>query len=260
MEGVQQTQEKGTYLYAVVPASVASQLKDVNGVENAKVSTIVNGELAAVYSELPTREELRPERRLLAAHQGVLKKVTDLSPVVLPVSFGTIAESPEGVSGLLERYQQEFSKQMKRVEGKLEMGVRLSYATEKPSIYEFLVASSPELRDMRDRIAQAGREATREEKIDLGQKFEAVLSSLRDEYAEKLEQPLKKIGDVRRNPPRNEKEFVNIACLVPKENQRDFEAAVEEAAGLFPDSFIVQPYGPFPPYDFVELHLKSAAS
>lgn len=260
MEGAQQEQGKGTYLYAVVPASLAPQLKDLTGVENGKVSTVVKGNLAAVYSEVPTREELRPERRLLSAHQNVLKKVTDLSPVVLPVSFGTIAESPEGVSGLLERYQDEFSKQMKRVEGKVEMGVRLAYAAEKPSIYEFLVASSPELREMRDQITKDGRQPTREEKIDLGQKFDAVLSSLRDQHAEKLEQALKKVGDVRRNPPRSEKEFVNIACLVPKEKQQDFEAAVEAAAQLFPDSFLLQPYGPFPPYDFVELHVKSIAS
>jgi hypothetical protein len=235
-------------------------LKDTTGVENGKVSTVVNGELAAVYSELPTREELRPERRLLSAHQAVLKKLTDLSSVVLPVSFGTIAESPEGVRGLLERYQQEFARQMKRVKGKVEMGVHLTYAAEKPNIYEFLVASSPELRELRDRVAQSGGQATREDKIDLGQKFDAVLTSVRDQYFEKLEKAFKKIGDVRRNPPRNEKEFVNLACLIPKDGQRDFEAAIEEAARLFPDSFMMQPYGPFPPYDFVELHVKSVAS
>jgi hypothetical protein len=256
MEEVQQEPVKGTYLYCVVPASLAPQVKGLTGIEGGEVFALQGDGLAAIVSEVATREELRPERRLLSAHQDVLKRMNEMSSAVLPVSFGTIAESPEGVRGLLEHYGKEFSSQLKRVDGKVEMRVRVVYASEKPNVFEFLVASSPELRELRDRVAQSGRQASREDKIDLGQKMEAVLSAVREQATTKLEQGIGKLGEVRQNPPRNETELVSSAWLIPKTRQRDFEAAVEKARQLFPDSFSVQQSGPFPPYDFVELHIK----
>ncbi|MGI5865899.1 MAG: GvpL/GvpF family gas vesicle protein [Myxococcales bacterium] len=254
-------EEGGTYLYAVVPKAAGEEIGELSGVEDGKVYGIESGELTAVVSDVPTQEELRPERRLLAAHQRVLDRVTDASPAVLPVAFGTVAESRAGVRELLERYQEDFSQQMKRVEGKIELGVRLTYQATKPNLFEFLIANSPELRAERDRLAQSGRELTREEKIDLGQKVDAVLSALRDEYAERIVQALGDLGaDTKRNPPRNENELVNLVVLVPKDRRADFDAAIESMGPLFPDTFVIEQVGPFPPYDFVEMHLTAPAA
>ncbi len=247
----------GTYLYSVVPKSVAPRLEHLRGIEQGEVYTIESGELAAVVSDVPNREKLRPERRLVAAHQEVIRRAADASPGVLPFSFGTVAEDPDGVRELLQRYGPDLADQMRHVEGKVQMGVRLSYSASAPSVFDFLVANSSELREARDRMATGGREATREEKIDLGQLVDAVLGRLRDEYARRIEQALGAVAESKRNPPRREKEFVNGAFLVPKDRQAEFDAAVESLAGLFPDSFTVEVVGPFPPYDFVDLHVTS---
>lgn len=249
----------GTYLYSVVPKSVAPQLGQLRGVQQGQVYAIESGELAAVVSDVPSREELRPERRLVAAHQGVLVRAAEASPAVLPFAFGTIAENPEGVRDLLVRYQQDLSEQMHRVEGKVQMGVRVSYTASEPGVFEFLVGNSPELREARDRLAGSGREPTREEKLDLGQAVDAVLGTLRDEYARRVEQALGPVAECKFRPPRHEKEFVNAALLVPKDRQADFETAVRSLGGLFPDSFTVEELGPFPPYDFVDLHVESVS-
>lgn len=248
--------ERGTYLYAVLPkASVPGDLAQISGVEDGRVYSVTTGELAAVVSDVPTREEMRPERRLLAAHQGVLRHVTDSSRVVLPVSFGTVAEGADSVRELLERYQKDLSEQMLRVEGKREMGVRVTYEAARPSVFDFLVANNAELREARDAIA--GREATRDEKINLGQKVEAALDSLREEYSRRAEGAIGDLAESKRNPPHSEREFVNLAFLVPISRQADFDVAVQSAAKLFPDSFSVREMGPYPPYDFVDLHVTS---
>lgn len=248
--------EGGTYLYAVLPkSSVPGDLGQMQGIENGKVYSITTGELAAVVSDVPTREELRPERRLMAAHQQVLGHVTNASLVVLPVSFGTIADSTESVRDLLQRYQKDLSEQIRRVEGKREMGVRVSYEAQKPSVFDFLVASSPELRQARD--AMAGREATRDEKINLGQKVDGALNALRDEYCRRVEEAIGGVAESKRNPPHNERELVNLAFLVPVSRQAEFDEAVRSAAKLFPDTFSVREFGPYPPYDFVNLHVTS---
>jgi len=249
----------GTYVYAVVPKAAAPEkLEEVTGIEDGKVYSVASGELAAVVSDVPTREELRPERRLVAAHQKVLQKVTDASPAVLPVSFGTIAESADGVRELLDRYQQDFSQQIQKVEGKVEMEVRVTYSAEKPSVFDFLLAGNQELRDARDRLA--GHAATREEKIDLGQKVDAVFTALREEYARRLEEAIGDRGEARSNPPRSEKEFVNLSFLVPKDRMADFDAAIQSAGSLFPDNFVVEQVGPFPPYNFVNVHVTAPSA
>lgn len=246
----------GTYVYAVVPkGTVPEKLEELSGIQDGKVYSIESGKLSAVVSDVPSREELRPERRLIAAHQRVLQFVTDNAPAVLPVSFGTIAEGPDGVRELLGLYQQDFTQQIQQVEGKVELEVRLGYAAEKPTVFEFLVASSPELRAARDRIA--GGTATREEKIDLGQKVDGVLNSLRDEYAGRLEEAIGDWAESKRNPPRNEREFLNISFLVPKGRLADFDAALQAAGTLYPDTFVVEQVGPFPPYNFVDVHVTA---
>jgi hypothetical protein len=251
-------QTGGTYLYAVLPKESARQdWGEVSGVEESKVYSIDSGNLAAIVSDVSSRAEMRPERRHLAAHERVLKKATIASRAVLPVSFGTIADDREGVRELLQKFQKDLSEQMLRVEGKLEMRLRVTYAAEKPSVFEFLVANSPELRESRDAIARSGREPTREEKIDLGQKVDSILNALCEQYAERVEKVVGKLGQSKRNPPRNEREFVNLAFLVPKDLQADFGAAAQSAAAQFPDTFRVDQSGPYPPYDFVELHVKS---
>ena len=50
--------------------------------------------------------------------------------------------------------------------------------------------------------------------------------------------------------------MARIACLVTKDSTDKFDAAVKETASSFDDRFTVEESGPFPPYDFTELHLS----
>jgi hypothetical protein len=49
--------------------------------------------------------------------------------------------------------------------------------------------------------------------------------------------------------------MVRMACLLEKGKEGEFEAALEKAANALPDEFTIEQLGPFPPYDFIELHL-----
>ena len=249
-------QEKGTYLYAVVGGLSDTDWGSI-GIGESKVYTIPNesGDLIAVVSDVPTREEMRPERRNLAAHQRVLKQAIETSRVVLPVSFGTIAENPDGILTLLDRYREDLIGQMQRVEGKTQMSARLYYKADKPSVFEFFVQQSPALAQARDRLLATGS-ADRDAKINLGQTFEAVLNDAREEYAGQLRDALASCcAETKLNKPRNEQEMVRLACLLEKGRESEFESALEKVADALPDPFTIEQLGPFPPYDFIELHL-----
>jgi hypothetical protein len=259
MANEQASNGTGTYLYAVASGLSEADLGPI-GLFDTRVYpvTITNGggELVAVVSDIPTADELRPERKNLAAHQRVLQKVIESSRVALPVSFGTVADSADGIRNLLTRYQADLKEQMHRVEGKVEIAARTYYKPEKPSVFEFFVSRNPELAQLRDRLTGSGRQPTRDEKIELGQAFEQALNRAREEYASALERELQPYcAEVKRNAPVNEQELVRLACLIPKDKQRDFQAALDRSAKALPDELLIEEHGPFPPYDFVELHL-----
>lgn len=259
MASEQANKGTGTYLYAVVSGLSDTDLGPI-GIHDARVYTVAitngGGELVAVVSDVPTGEELRPERKNLAAHQRVLRKAIESSRVALPVSFGTVADSAEGVRNLLTRYQADLNEQIRRVEGKVEIAARAYYKPEQPSVFEFFVSRDPELAQLRDRLAGSGRQPTRDEKIELGQAFEKALNHAREEFADAVEREIEPFcAEVKRNPLVNEQELVRLACLIPKEKQREFQAALDRSAKGLPNEFLIEENGPFPPYDFVELHM-----
>lgn len=248
----------GVYLYAVLPKDGAPPLGE--GIEQAKVYTVAEGPLTAVVSDLAEREEggLRPERRNLAAHQGVLKRVLENSPMVLPVSFGTVADGAEGVKTLLRKYQQQFLEQLERVKGRVQMTLHLRYAVETPGVFDYLMEKyNPELGRRRDELFGEGRVATREEKIEFGQAIERLLEASRDELAGVVEEGLgDRCAATKRLALRNERELVRLACLIDGGARAAFDAAVDEVARRFDEHFALDENGPFPAYDFTELHLQ----
>jgi len=251
-------QESGTYLYAVASGIRSpDMLGNLTGVRGSKVYTVDDQGLTAIVSDVPTREELRPERRNMAAHQDVLGKATQASRVVLPVAFGTIADNADGIKGLLSRYHDDLESQLGRLESKRQMNLQLTYGGAS-SIYEYLVEQDPELRRARDELRDAGDAATRELKIDVGQRFEAALNAMRDQYGQDLENVIRNsCAELKRLPPRSEKEIARIACLVDQKQEEGWDALVKEAGAKLPEFFTIEESGPFPPYDFVTLHLQA---
>lgn len=134
------------------------------------------------------------------------------------------------------------------------MGTRVFW--DKSNIYEYFVTTHAELKTYRDRLYRGGREPSREEKIALGRLFDSVLNATREEAAEKVTMQMKsRCVELALDEPRNEREAVNIACLVDRDRQKEFEQGVIETAALFDDDYAFDFNGPWPPYHFVDITL-----
>ena len=112
------------------------------GLASGEVCTIDQDGVAAVVSRVPS-DRIRPERRNLAAHAAVLKALGDCT-TVLPMSFGTIAASEQSIRDTLRRNQELFLVQLKRVAGRIEMGLRVEWDV--PNVFEYFVTHNAELR------------------------------------------------------------------------------------------------------------------
>jgi hypothetical protein len=136
------------------------------------------------------------------------------------------------------------------------MNVRLTFTGK--SIFEHLLGQQPELAKLRDLTFRQGHTPTRDEKIEFGLHVDAGLNQLRGEISRRLEDLIApKCTELKSLPARSEAEMARMACLVDKEATAGFDAAVQAAARTIDDRFTVEQGGPFPPYDFAELHLTA---
>lgn len=238
------------YLYAIAAAQLPKIV--AVGLDGCPVHTIAGGALAAVVSDC-ARPAIRPERACLAAHKEVLKRCM-VETTVLPVTFGTIADSPKAIRRMLTANQKLLLDQLRRVAGKVEMGLRVIWDV--PNIFEFFVGIHPELRMARDRLMGGNREPGQEEKLELGKYFEDLLNRDRETHYQTIAAVLAPCcAELRLSSPRSINEVVNLNCLVARERQPQMEEAVFAAAKQFDDNFAFDINGPWAPHNFVEMDL-----
>ncbi len=244
---------RGRYLYAIAEGVPDGEVFDDLGLDSSEVHSIGDGRLSAIVSDLPN-QKIRPERRRLAAHHEVLRQLMK-NHAVLPIAFGIVADGPEAVLRILRVHHDTFAEQLDKIRGRVEMGLRVSWDVS--NIFEYMTATHAELRSLRDWIFRGGRESTQDDKIDLGRAFDRLLNQDRDAYLQRIAESLEShVADLKSNPPRSEREVLNIACLVDRDQLPGFEQAVLEVAGRFDNNFAFDINGPWPCHNFVEISLQ----
>jgi hypothetical protein len=247
------SQVRGRYLYAIVDGIGDLDRLGMAGLDNSEVYALGDGEIAAVVSDLPDKK-VRPERRRLAAHHEVMRKLM-LEHTVLPMAFGLIADGPESVRRILRLNHDVFGEHLSRLRGKVEMGLRVVWDV--PNIFEFIVSEHPELAMYRDQIFRGGREPSQDEKIELGRTFDRMINGDRQSCVERVISVMEdRCDDIVVNKPRDERDVMNLACLVERHRLKDFEAGVVDAARHFNNDYAFDFNGPWPAHNFVDVQLR----
>ncbi|MBU2648514.1 GvpL/GvpF family gas vesicle protein, partial [bacterium] len=238
--------------YAIVEGA-SNQTKSGIGLFDADVYSISNGHVSAIVSDI-SNQKLRPERRHLAAHQSVLRWLLD-GCTPLPMSFGIIAGGGKEVERILSLNKGDFKEQFKQVHGKVEMGLHVSWDV--PNIFDYFTDLHQELRSARDTYFGTHRVPSYEDKIELGRMFDRILSQDRENHTVDVENALSPYcSEIKRNKCRSEKEVMNLACLVRRKAESEFEKGIMQAANLFDNNFTFDYNGPWAPHNFVELNLE----
>ncbi|MGC8643678.1 MAG: GvpL/GvpF family gas vesicle protein, partial [Isosphaeraceae bacterium] len=87
--------------------------------------------------------------------------------------------------------------------------------------------------------------------------FDRLLNANREAHLERITQALgSHTVEIQSNPPRSERDVVNLACLVERERLHGFEQGVLEVARRFDNNFAFDINGPWPPHNFVEIRLQ----
>lgn len=244
----------GKYVYAIAPLADGAGVYGNIGMNGGQVYAISAGGTSAIVSDF-AGAKVRPERQHIAAHHQVLRHLmTDCT--VLPMVFGIVAENREAVTRMLSQNQAAFLEQLARVEGKVEMGLRVVWAV--PNIFEYLADADADLRALRDKLFGGGRQPSQGDKILLGRLFERTLNEQRTFHTRTVMAVLgSRCAEIKDTGARNEQEVMNLACLVGREAQGTFEEGVFEAAKRFDNNYSLDFTGPWPPHNFVDIKLET---
>ncbi len=241
------------YLYAIGEGEL--ELGDVRGLASAPLSLLRAGQLSGVVSAAPAGK-LRPERRHLAAHQGVLRHIM-AHTTVLPVGFGMVVPNESKALGMLLSEEETLLEQLESVRGRVEMSVRVVWDV--PNIFQHFIEREPDLRGARDEMLRTGNHHS---KVELGRLFERIIAHQREAASVRLQEVVATVADdICVDNPKSDSEVARVAALVARERMGEFEERVLEVAEGFDASYRFDLSGPWAPHSFstMHLHVGSAA-
>lgn len=245
------------YLYCIIPCA-EERTFDVAAVGNGAgiVYTVCHQGLAVVVSDSPqTRYE--STRQNMIAHERVLEKVMQ-EFTLLPVRFDTVTESEsatpvDDIQKLLGGRNQEFTSLLKDLDDKAELGLKAFWRDEKAT-FQVIVDENPDIRRLRDSLSRQPPQATRHERMILGEMVKNALERKRDLEAARLMAALRPLASrVQENKVIIDRMLLNAAFLVEKRRDPEFDRVVREQEAAHNERIVFKYIGPVPPYNFVNI-------
>lgn len=244
----------GKYVYCIVETAEQLDLGPLGiGEGDNRVYTLHHGDLAAVVSDTPLRL-YDPTRENLLAHQMV-NEVVMRDHTVIPMSFGTIFRTDADVVELLRSTGTAFSDVLSTIRGKIELGLKVIWDRER--VVAELEAEDEAIRGLRQEIANAANGSTYFARMQLGRLVEAALEERADEFVASIYETLRPLSVASRsNKLIGDNMILNVAFLVERANEDEFDEGVEELSRRYDGLLSFKYTGPWPPYNFVNIKLK----
>src|SRR5262249_10047439 len=127
------------YVYGFVRASEAPELGEAGLAHEgkpARVYAVRSGKVAAMVSAYDANRRVLPLRRNLEPHRRVVAELARVTTVV-PMAFGHVAQGESELKSLLAPNVGAISAELDRLEGKVEMGVRVQWDVQ--NIFKYFV-------------------------------------------------------------------------------------------------------------------------
>ncbi|GGT15733.1 GvpL/GvpF family gas vesicle protein [Streptomyces purpureus] len=234
------------YVYAITGAGHPCRLDGLSGVgaDPSGVRTVTADALRAVVSDV--REEPRPKRRDLTAHQEVQDRLM-ADGTALPLRFGYTAPDDDAVRAVLEDRGQEYLAILERLDGSAEFHLRVAQAEE--SLLREILEESREARELNDAIIHGDPDPRA--KLALGEFVAQEVASRRTARAEAVVNALAPSAREHEVLTPSGDDLLSVSFLVAEAEREAFLAKEAELAAAADDGVEFRLTGPLPPYSFV---------
>lgn len=255
---------EGRYIYCVIGAEQNPTFDwDIAGIEGAKVYPVCFDGIMAVVSNSCVKEYSVSKQNLLThekAIEEVMKKWT-----VVPVRFGTIAESEEKVKKILEKERSKFRSLLEFLEGKKELGLKAMFSSGsasagKEDIYDEILREFPDISALKEKIQKLPPAKTHYQRMEIGKMVESALKEKKDFYKEDILKSLEPLArKFKINKTYGERMILNAAFLVEEAGEKEFDRQVDKLDEKYTDKIKFKYVGCVPPFNFVDLTIDTSA-
>lgn len=224
------------------------------GLNKQLVYTINYRDVGALVSDYPRVNKIKLLRKNLAPYHQVVREAAKRFTTI-PARFGQIARDDGEVSVALRRHYDRIRRELERLDGKVEMGLKVQWDVE--DIFEYFIEKDQELKARRDRLKKKGP-ISRTEQVDFGRYFQNRIERARTEITERVLAPLP-TAEVRLDDVSQDSMIANISLLIHEDSLQSLEEAVDSLGESMGDEYSLKLDGPWPPFSFVErleLHLS----
>ena len=262
--------EKGSYIYCIIGANGGKKFTPLNGKYLTRftfsgigggtdeVYSVSYRDVAAVISASPVmRYPISRENTI--AHQKVLEELME-EFTVLPVKFGTVASSKDGVCAadrirgeVLKVRHEEFKDLLAKTDNKIELGLKAIWIDMK-IIFQEIVDENRMIRKLRKKLFLKPVTQPFGEKATLGEMVMHALEQKKSKEERDILNVLKEnYIDKRINKVFGDKMITNLAFLVEKFKVEEFDRLVDRLSTIYDGRIKFKYVGPVPPINFAEL-------
>jgi len=247
---------EGKYVYCIMDGGEKQNFGKI-GIGGTTVYTIPYNNISAVVSDTPLRE-YEPSEANALAHEKVVEHVMQ-KHTVLPLGFGNIFINQNRVEWLLTKFYRTFRIYLKKLDGKVEMGVKVFYDLE--TARHNIENTNNEIKKIKEALTL---ERLKEDQFSrdklvtaAARKFAEEVSKKAYEYGVRIYEVFGKVAvDSRLMKRIGDDMIMNGAFLVNKDEMAHFEKALETLRRKYENQGLkFQLSGPWPPYNFAHIQI-----
>jgi hypothetical protein len=240
------------YLYGIIKEPTPRRF-DVAGVGGEMPYTVTSGSLAVVVSD--SAAELDPTRRNTRAHAKVQEHVMG-EYTLLPMGFGVVAHGEDEVLRLLERNREALLREIRRLDGLIEVAVRVYWNSEIDM--NVLDGKHRDLSKMRTKIEKASSTAeARNLVVEAGMLVERLLEDWKEKSVGKIYAALEKVAtEGAMGQTSGMKNLMNASFLLNCFSEEKFKSELYRLDGEFEGKLDFKYVAPLPPYTFLGIELE----
>jgi gas vesicle protein GvpL/GvpF len=241
---------KGRYVYCILDGEKKPELGNI-GLFDSSVYAIGHKGIIAIVSAIPFKEMQATVDNIIA-HQRVVE-ASRKTGTTLPVRFGVIIKTDEGVKNLLAKSYRDFKSKITKFKDKDEFGVKVIFDKNNvEKIKRSVHNNSDEIKKIKKEMSGVGDgtayflkmrmdEAIKSEAL---KKIDRVVGEIHGQLASSVDDNRILKTDI-------DQVILNAAYLVKKNDQDRFNLKLEKLQEKYKiDGLMFHPSGPWAPYSF----------
>jgi len=204
-------------------------------------------------SSLPKAKDALARR--LIGHQSVIERIMAGGATVIPMKLGTYAQDENEVGAILNEGYPLMKEIMERTADKIEIDVVATWSDFASTVKD--AGNKREIKEFKERCLSQPQGATVNDQMKIGLMIKQALDENRAGVSLDIMNRLQAISeDARVHELMDDMMVMNVAYLIARTRQKEFEEKVEEINKSMQDKLNFRCIGPLPPYSFYTLEVK----